>query len=790
MDKYIGKKLDGRYEITELIGIGGMADVYKATDLVDNKTVAVKILKREYAENEEFLRRFRNESRMVAQLSHPNIVRVYDVGFSDKLQFMVMEYIDGITLKEYMENEKVLTWKDSVHFIIQVLRALQHAHDKGIVHREIKPQNIMLFTDGTIKVMDFGIAKSAKEQAYTATDQAIGTVYYISPEQARGNSVDEKSDIYSVGIMLYEMLTGQKPFDAEKPVSIAVMHMNDIPKRPRAINPDIPAGLEEIILRAIEKDPENRYQTAADMIKNIESFKSKPSMTFGYYEEVKEKSAKSVKTAKASDASKTQYVEYDDDDEYEDDEEYDDDEYEDDEEYDDDDEYEDEDEEEEDDEDDEDDDDEDDEEEEEESRSLFIPVMTAVTIAFIVVAVFFILWLVKGVIDDKGQTTRYEMPNLVGMDYYEAKDAYTYLDIQINETENSTYEKDVIYYQDIAVGDAVSTGQTVYVNVSLGIDMVQVPDVKNYHYEYAKKILEQEDFVIDQKYDMSSEGVEASKVIRTEPAAGEMAEAGSTIIVYISRGVDNPNVEIQNMVGSDLEHAQTLCDYYGLKVITQEAPSTEEAGTIIAQSIEPGQLVPAGTEITLTYSNGQDPTGIVPFSLTLPSNASGRFVLDFLDSNGTTIAYSSTINAAFSNGTVNTPVEGTGTQQIVVILSNYATNQQAELGVYNFDFTNISYTAVREDVQGAFEAVGGINHPTEPTTEPPVVITDPIIETAAPVVEEPQEPQPDFSFETAPDPIVETPNPDEETTQAAQEEPATDADGQEIATADQDAPEA
>ncbi len=757
MDKYIGKKLDGRYEITELIGIGGMADVYKATDIIDNKTVAVKILKREYAENEEFLRRFRNESRMVAQLSHPNIVRVYDVGFSDKLQFMVMEYIDGITLKEYIENEKILTWKDSVHFIIQVLRALQHAHDKGIVHRDIKPQNIMLFTDGTIKVMDFGIAKSAKEQAYTATDQAIGTVYYISPEQARGGAVDEKSDIYSVGVMLYEMLTGQKPFDADKPVSIAVMHMNNTPKRPRAINPDIPAGLEEIILRAMEKDPENRYQTAADMIKDIESFKSNPAMTFGYYEEVKEP----VKTSKSSDASKTQYVsyneedDYDDDDEYDDDEEYDDDD--DDEEYDDDD---DEDEEEEDDDEDDEDEDDDEEEEEEESRSLFIPVMTAVTIAFIIVAVFFILWLVKGVIDDKGQTVRYEMPNLVGMDYYEAKDAYTYLDIQINETENSTYEKDVIYYQDVAVGDAVSTGQTVYVNVSLGIDMVQVPDVKNYHYEYAKKILEQEKFVIDQKYEMSSEGVEASKVIRTEPAAGEMAESGSTIIVYISRGAENPNVEIQNMVGSDLEHAQTLCDYYGLKVVTQEAPSTEEAGTIIAQSIEPGQLVPAGTEITLTCSNGQDPTGIVPFSLTLPANASGRFVLDFLDSNGTTIAYSSTINAAFSSGTVNTPVEGTGVQQIVVILSNYATNQQAELGVYNFDFTGKTYSVVREGVTAAFEAVGGINHPTESATAAPAEVpqntTDPVISTAPADAPDPQET--DFTLDTIPDPLIEDPD--------------------------------
>ena len=281
MDKYIGKKLEGRYEITELIGVGGMADVYKATDIIDNKEVAVKILKKEFAENEEFLRRFRNESKAIALLSHPNIVKVYDVNFSDRLQYIIMEYIDGITLKEYIDAEQVLTWKDSVHFIIQVLRALQHAHDRGIVHRDIKPQNIMLFTDGTIKVMDFGIAKFAREDNGTQSDQAIGTVHYISPEQARGDDTDEKSDIYSVGVMLYEMLTGQKPFDTDNPISIAVMHMQNTPKRPRAINPDIPEGLEEIILRAMEKDPENRYQTAADMIRDIEAFKANNSLTFG-----------------------------------------------------------------------------------------------------------------------------------------------------------------------------------------------------------------------------------------------------------------------------------------------------------------------------------------------------------------------------------------------------------------------------------------------------------------------------------------------------------------------------
>lgn len=282
-DTNIGQMLDNRYEITELIGVGGMADVYKGKDIVDNKIVAIKILKTEFSDNEEFLSRFRNESKAISLLSHPNIVKIYDVGFSENLQYIIMEYIDGITLKEYIEKEKALNWKDAVHFMIQILRALQHAHENGIVHRDIKPQNIMMLDDGTIKVMDFGIAKFSRETGKTATDQAIGSVHYISPEQAKGEATDEKSDIYSVGVMLYEMLTGQKPFDSDNSVSIAVMNINDIPKRPRAVNPNVPAGLEEIILKAMEKNPLDRYQSASEMIKDIERFKANPEISFGYY---------------------------------------------------------------------------------------------------------------------------------------------------------------------------------------------------------------------------------------------------------------------------------------------------------------------------------------------------------------------------------------------------------------------------------------------------------------------------------------------------------------------------
>lgn len=733
MDKYIGKKLEGRYEITELIGVGGMADVYKATDIVDNKEVAVKILKKEFAENEEFLRRFRNESKAIALLSHPNIVKVYDVNFSDRLQYIVMEYIDGITLKEYIDNEKVLTWKDSVHFIIQVLRALQHAHDRGIVHRDIKPQNIMLFTDGTIKVMDFGIAKFAREDGGTQTDQAIGTVHYISPEQARGDETDEKSDIYSVGVMLYEMLTGQKPFDTDNPISIAVMHMQNTPERPRAINPDIPAGLEEIILRAMEKDPEDRYQTAADMIRDIEAFKANNSMTFGYYAEESEDAAEETsadsptmyfnsqaavaQTAPRRPARTT----YQDEEYYEDD----DDEY-----------Y----------------DDEDDEEEEEERHSLFIPVMTAITIAFIIVAVFFILWLVKGVINGSGNKTKYEMPNLVGMDYYEAKDTYSYLDLQIDQTEYTTYEKDVIYFQDIQVGESVANGQAVKVNVSLGVSMAAVPDVHGYNYEYARKILEQEGFVVEVKQEMSSDGTKENDVIRTEPSAGQEVEAGSTIILYVSRGMNSDSIEIQQMVGMTLEQATTLCEYYGLIVETIDEPSLEEENTIIAQEPAAGEFVEQGSTVKLTYSNGEDPSGRVTYTLPIPGFVTtGRYTIDVIDSSGTSRS-SKTIVAGIASS-ANIDIEGTGSETLTVVLTG-SDGKSATVGTYKFDFANATFTTVKEDINGAFESVGA----TEPVTEPPTTEapqTDAPVQTDAPQTDAPapvEDPQTDAPVEDVTNP--------------------------------------
>ncbi len=280
MDKFVGKRLDGRYEIKEIIGVGGMAVVYKAYDSIEDRIVAIKILKEEFASNEEFQRRFKNESKAIAVLSHPNIVKVFDVSFGDLIQYIVMEYIDGITLKEYIERNGVLPWSDAVNISIQILRGLQHAHDKGIVHRDVKPQNIMILADNTVKVTDFGIARFARNESKTITDKAIGSVHYISPEQVKGELTDEKADIYSVGVIMYEMITGTLPFEAESAISVAMMQLQAEPKLPTHLNPLIPLGLEQITMKAMQKDAANRYKTAAEMLHDLEQFKRDPEMTF------------------------------------------------------------------------------------------------------------------------------------------------------------------------------------------------------------------------------------------------------------------------------------------------------------------------------------------------------------------------------------------------------------------------------------------------------------------------------------------------------------------------------
>lgn len=712
MDKNIGKKLDGRYEITELIGVGGMADVYKGIDVIDNKPVAIKILKKEFAENEEFLRRFRNESKAIAVLSHPNIVKIYDVGFSEKIQYIVMEYIDGITLKEYIEEEQVLTWKDTVHFLIQILRALQHAHDKGIVHRDIKPQNIMMFTDGTIKVMDFGIAKFARDNGKTATDQAIGSVHYISPEQASGDVTDEKSDIYSVGAMMYEMLTGKKPFDSDNPVSIAVMHMHDTPERPKAVNPEIPDGLEEILLKAMEKNPDNRYQSTTDMIADIESFKENPDIVFGYYSEEEEEAADDADNTKFFGAVGVNEDEIVDVEEYVpvgggegDDGElmekkpsaysgrYD---------------Y--------------DDDDDDDDDEEEERSSLVVPVLTAAVVVVIIVAVIFVASLVSGMFKDDNKKGDFVMPDFYGMDYHEAVSMYgNNINIQKKNEVYHELSSGCIVEQDIEAGKAFNKGDVVNVVVSKGMEKVTIPNnIQNMNAQLAQNQLAEIGLKCELRNSSSSE-VEEGNVIKTEPEIGTEVDKGTTIILYVSMGLDLGQIEIPDFTGKTIEDATILAEFEGLKVDPQDGASYEEEGIVFEQSIEAGTTVEEGTEITLYYSSGELPEGEIPFSISFPPDASGRFVIDFFITDETgiqrTVSTNLFIPQEMSERRIDTAIQGAGEKVAVrAVLTNYSNNQSATIGSYIFNFATKSITIENQDAESAFRNVGGL---IEPTTEPP-----------------------------------------------------------------------
>ncbi len=282
MERYIGRLLDGRYEILEVIGTGGMAVVFKARCHRLNRMVAVKILKDELTQDEEFRRRFHAESQAVAALSHPNIVSVYDVSTSDDADYIVMELIDGITLKQYMEKKGVLNWKETLHFAIQIAKALDHAHSRGIVHRDIKPHNVMVLKNGSVRVADFGIAQMMTKP-HTMTKEALGSVHYISPEQAKGGRVDSRSDLYSLGVVMYEMMAGRPPYDGETPVSVAIQHINGRAALPSSLNPNIPGGLEQIIMKAMEKEPADRYGTATAMLYDMDEFRKDPTVLFDYH---------------------------------------------------------------------------------------------------------------------------------------------------------------------------------------------------------------------------------------------------------------------------------------------------------------------------------------------------------------------------------------------------------------------------------------------------------------------------------------------------------------------------
>lgn len=554
MDKFVGKRLDGRYEIREIIGVGGMSVVYKAYDSIEDRVVAIKILKEEFASNEEFQRRFKNESRAIAVLSHPNIVKVYDVSFGDLIQYIVMEHIEGINLKEYIEKNGNLSWNEAVSFTLQILRGLQHAHDKGIVHRDVKPQNIMVLDDNTIKVTDFGIARFARNESQTITDKAIGSVHYISPEQAKGELTDEKADIYSVGVMMYEMLTGTLPFEAESAVSVAIMQLQTEPKLPTHINPLIPVGLEQITMKAMQKDTRNRYKSAAEMLRDLEQFKRDPSITFG-------------NTSYFVDDSPTRHV----DDFYYDTE------------------------------------DEKDDESGENTKSPIIPILTGVAVTFVVAIVVLGIYLVKTLTGGTG--AEFSCPDYVGQVYETVssqENEYGFKFEVASYEYNSEYERGVIISQTPTSGKAVKKNATIKVIVSNGPEYVEVPKVDNYDAAKGKAILENAGFTVINVAEIS-EDVATNYIIRTEPAGGSYMPSDTQIKMFVSSGEPTEYVDIPDVTKCTLEDAKRLIEREGFTVGTIEEVDSEPnmKGYVVEQSPSAGgEKAGKGTAINLKVGTG------------------------------------------------------------------------------------------------------------------------------------------------------------------------------------------
>ena len=584
MDKYIGKRLDGRYEIHELIGQGGMAYVYRAYDRIENRWVAIKILREELSDNSDFLRRFRNESKAIAVLSHPNIVKVYDVSFGDRIQYIVMEYVDGITLKQYIEQQGEIKWREALYFTVQILQALQHAHERGIIHRDIKPQNIMLLEDGSIKVMDFGIARFTQAETQTMTDKAIGSVHYIAPEQARGGHINDKADIYSVGVMLYEMLTGQLPFVADNAVSVAIMQMQAEPTPPTRINPSIPKGLEEITMHAMEKNPAQRFPSAADMLEDIERFRRNPEMVFNYGDQVDHAYARGTSIY---DTAGSRQQDYNDNYEYEEE---------------------------------------------------YVRSKTGAKVSMVVtgiVAAVVVVGLVVGGISlwnyfrNNTDTNSDEVivPTFTGMIYEtEIRDNAKYEDFEFEIVEGNqpSQPAGVVLNQNPQAGMTVKRGKTITLTVNGGtLEQIVVEDVSGNSRDEAISTLSGQGLkpsVTEVADDETAEGY----VVRTDPAAGSTVASGSSITIFVSSGPAEEQVTVPNVVGSSLSTAESDLEANGLVrgSVSYDDESDQPEGTVLSSDPEGGTRVSEGSAVNLVVSSGRGAEKTVHYDIPLPSGVS------------------------------------------------------------------------------------------------------------------------------------------------------------------------
>ena len=653
MDQYIGKMLDNRYEILERIGTGGMAIVYKAKCHRLNRLVAIKILKSDLAQNEEFRRRFNAESQAVAQLSHPNIVSVYDVSRGGDMEYIVMELIDGITLKQYMEKRGQLNWRESLHFITQIMRGLSHAHSRGIIHRDIKPQNIMVLRDGSVKVADFGIACLA-DSAQTLTQEALGSVHYISPEQARGDRPDARSDIYSSGVVLYEMLTGRLPFEGESAVSVAIQHLSSIPLAPREINPDIPEQLELICMKAMAPDLEHRYQSADAMIADLEAFRKNPEveMKFDLSDLRPEENDEPTRTIRTMPSHTVTIPVHQPERNYPHRER--------------------------------------DEDEEPRragsgKRGVLVGAVTVAAVAVVIVLFKTILGSFAPAVVDQ-----YQVPDLYNMTIEEAENDPRIEGVFEIQKAGSEFSADVpeghILRQDPKKDETRKSSQLVIqVWVSAGEETGEVPDLENKSEQDARILLEK----LNKEYNLEltveapeelkqfSEEITEGYVIKTEPAQGEILKKGDTVKLILSKGPDIKPVTVLPFVGmsidsvlSQLESYKLTCDAADVEVVDSDKPG----GTIVWQSPASGETVPEWTTIKFRVSAGLASSAL-PITVDIPQNGKDIVKVEIYVGDEPNPQYSETVYEA--DGAVSTTLYGTGRKMVKVYFDGVLDQKQS-----------------------------------------------------------------------------------------------------------------
>ena len=650
MENILGTKLADRYLIEELVGVGGMCNVYRAFDAEALQTVAVKMLRDEYAADEEYLRRFRNESRAINALSHPNIVKIYDVVLDAPNPYLVMEYVSGITLKEYIDRKKPLPGRTAANIAGLVLTALQCAHENGIVHRDVKPQNIMVTEKGEVKVMDFGIARFAMSQSHTIDGNAIGSVHYISPEQALGGAVDQRTDIYSVGVILFEMLCGRLPFDGESPVSVALQQVEQNPKALRSLNPSVPVGLEQITLHAMAKNPDDRYADCGEMIADLRRWLADPKTTFPAYaatpvkkaaEFVRNKVPKKTGADTPKPAGGRKKL----------------------------------------------------------KDRLTTPLsrLFAVTCGVVVASVLFVFVMFQ-IYQPFQKVEDITLPNLVGVDYSAATADNAYPDIRIkleSEDFNTEYEAGQIYRQSPSAGKSVKKGSTVQVWVSAGGQMIPIPTFTNQEATavYAKLVS------LWLKYsttEIASDTIAEGSVVRTSPEAGQSAPAGSTVVVYVSTGSNKERVQVPEVLGYPEEVAvQTLKDAQFEVAVTYQVSDYQYDGLVMSQSPASPSMVPIGSKVTIVVGTVDESAAVGEATVTLqtiPPDLPGTVTVTAV-LNGTTV-YSDTIEPQ-NTRLISIPLQGTGTCMVDVLIDGMVYKSAS----VDFDAGQYYWTA---DYSGSF----------------------------------------------------------------------------------------